>query len=159
MIGSPEHVEDSSGCDQQNRTRREYGHGSTSAPLIATEQENLKRRPYKFINRKPKFVVLSATRERWDDKRSAMTLQKLQNKTCYQKGGCLGVANGEFLLEQMNAILSLGAHSRREHFLLCWDPTVIFFDGRKVCSRFLLQSVHFSRKLQASVRDGSDFIS
>ena len=91
---------------------------------------------------------------------SAMTLKKLQNMTCCQKGGCFRVANGELLLEEINSILSLGAHCRREEIsTMLGSDSEFYFDGKKVCSGFLLQAFHFSKKPQASVRNGSYFVS
>lgn len=114
------------------------------------------KRKYTYVKRNRRVTDDSAMRKRWRENMLALSNTSLKHYECCKKMMCFRRCNLTYLRSKMSTILQLSIPQRRQaiHDMLGSSGSFLF-DGRKVCSTFLIHAFRFSRDLQSSVRESS----
>lgn len=148
------------------------GNDSFEADVVPSEQTNSvgqdmpvgadvspnppsRRRTYRYVNRVRNPRPVSKMRLRWLQSVApgVMSDNKIRASKCCKRHKCFKYVNTTFLRTKMAHYLTLATDQRRRVLEDMFGSTgQVLFDGREVCSAFLLKAFKFSRDMQANVR-------
>ena len=131
-------------------TRRLFTSQSSSSQSTCTFSK--RRRKYIYKTRPQRSNRRSDRHLQW---MSMLTLAdgEIRNKKCCSTLRCFQTLNLKRLRQSMTSVFSASRSTRRSMLsqMLTSDNS-FFFDGRKVCSMFLVEAFRFSSELQSTVR-------
>lgn len=134
---------------------KKYRNGSNEGdPTVANDTSLVSgTRSYRHIRRKKNPRSTSAKRNRWN----AAILNKDENDIsmmqCCSKLKCFQTLNSTFLKNKMDDILKMKNINRKQVlYNMLGSSGKFFFDGKLVCSTFLMKAFRFSRDIQSSVK-------
>lgn len=110
-------------------------------------------RTYRFITRCSNPRLKSQKSKRWENELEEKSDEELRNEFCCVKLRCFQKSNPTFLRQKMCQLRSCNCTERRAVLLdMINSQSKFSFDGRTVCTTFLLKAFRFSRKLQISAK-------
>jgi len=115
-----------------------------------------KKRKYHYMKRKEKVSSSVSRQQKWTQALQSMTEAKLRRTSCCKQLKCFKEVNYSFFKQRSKELLSSATVSRRASLqAMRGSDGDYFFNGRRVCTRFLKKSFHFSSDLLAN--EGGDF--
>lgn len=118
-----------------------------------SEPKSLKRKRRSFKPQQQSKSNLSSKRKRWMVEVEGLKNSELRSKKCCKTFQCFENCDITFLQERIDILLKAKQVNRRICLYNMLSSSFQFvFDGKPVCSTFLLKSFHFSRDLQASIK-------
>lgn len=134
--------ESSSTSEEENTTEHETAHGRNGG-----------KRRYTYVRRNKRCEEQSTMRKRWKGNMSELSDEAIKRLRCCRKRKCFRNVNVAFMRGKMQNLLSLTTENRRHTLHDMMGSNGFFhFDGKEVCSIFLVRAFRFSRDLQSSVR-------
>ncbi len=127
-------------------------HSLTPTLPSSNQPQISKKRSYNFQKRIPNPRGISKRKTEWFNVLGS-DADSFQLMVCCKKLRCFSQVNKEFLRLKMESFLVMSNKDRRQVLssMLC-SSGAFHFDGRKVCSTFLLRAFRFSRDVQKSVK-------
>lgn len=111
-----------------------------------------KRRRYTFVNRPRRAVREPVPRHEQRLELCDLSHNELSQVSCCSRMQCFHKTNPEHLSVKMRRILNMNAKNRRNALRGMMVNGAFMFDGRRVCSNFLVKAFRFSRDLQCVVK-------
>ena len=110
------------------------------------------KRKYTFSTRNRSSKKKSRQSERWDSE-LPQSSSPLKSMNCCVKLKCFQVANADYLHEKMKESRHFNVQLRKDFLNSMFTSNSTFhFDGREVCSSFLLESFRLTRMMQSNIR-------
>jgi len=124
---------------------------TSSSSNTSRSSGELKRR-YTYRSRSKRSESESKRQKQWQ-MMLVLTDDEIRDKKCCSSLKCFQVVNLSKLRHSMTIIFSSSRKTRKEMIVQMYTSSGhFFFDGRKVCSTFLIQAFRFSGELQSSIR-------
>lgn len=144
-----------SDSDQNMEEERDNEDDSGDEEWTASDPESFdvsRKRRYRFTARNPRAKKVSNLRHRWDKGIPEPSI-KLKELQCCRMLKCFEVANVGYLHEKIKEYRKMNVGQRKDvlNVMLSSDGS-FYFDGRAVCSTFLLKSFRFTRMMQSNIR-------
>ena len=141
--------------DQPNDDEDYSCHSSDDKDVQMEPTSSPLKRRYKSVNRLPAKRSCSLRRSKWDEDASRI-IRRLEHMRCCKKLQCFANANPGYLAEKIRAYRAMSTEQRKTvlRSLLGSDKS-FSFDGRNVCSDFLLLAFRFTRPMQSTVKKES----
>lgn len=122
-------------------------------PNFETASTSTRKRQYNMTARTPRRKSKSVRREVWDNGAKDI-IDNLSSMRCCRKLNCFQTANEDYLKHKIVSYRSKSTDERKTLLRsMVGSDNCFMFDGRRVCSTFLLLAFRFARPMQASVKD------
>lgn len=132
--------------------RRRLFSSSTSSSSLVSSATNKRRRRYIHKTRTVRPKNESKRRLQWMSMLS-LSDSEIRSKKCCTFGKCFVNVDISRLRQSMTSVFSSSRNARRSILSQMYTSSgSFFFDGRRVCSIFLVEAFRFSTELQSSVR-------
>lgn len=139
-------IQDTDFIPRKNRTRLETNYFPTNTLNL------FKKRNYRHSSRSARTKTVSVRRQKWASVLSRSDDQ-IRRMVCCSTHKCLQVVNIPRFRQTMSTVLS-SCRSKRRISLgqMLTSAGTFYFDGKHVCSKFLIDGFRFSSELQSSTR-------
>lgn len=134
--------------------RPESGQSADAQPGHPESSEGApQKRRYAYVTRSKQDEPGPSEKRRRFMTRAALTESSFEGMTCCQRKKCFSIVNLSHVVATSKRVMLMTNAERKESLRsLLNDSNMFVFDGRLVCTEFLVKAFRFSRDLQTTVK-------